>query len=83
MKHHPNARTTQKGRWLLVCRAREEGWTVRAAAEALGISGRTAYKWLARYRQQGRAGLADRSSRPHRCPHALPVAQVRGVLAAR
>jgi leucine-zipper of insertion element IS481 len=47
------------------------------------VSRATAYKWLARYRQHGQAGLADGSSRPHRCPHALPAAQVRRVLAAR
>lgn len=66
MKLHPNAKTTPKGRWLLVCRVREEGHTVRAAAESLGVSVRTAYKWLARYRDEGREGLADRSSRPRR-----------------
>ena len=47
------------------------------------MSRATADKWLARYRQHGQAGLADRSSRPHCCPHALPAAQVRRVLAAR
>jgi transposase InsO family protein len=47
------------------------------------VSRATAYKWLARYRAEGRAGLADRPSRPRRCPHALPAAQVRRVLAAR
>jgi transposase InsO family protein len=47
------------------------------------VSRATAYKWLARYRQHGQAGLADGSSRPHRCPHALPAAQVRRVLRTR
>ena len=47
------------------------------------MSRATAYKWLGRYRSEGRAGLADRSSRARRCPHALPAAQVRRVLAAR
>lgn len=31
---------------------------------------RTANKWRARFRSEGPAGLADRSSRPQRCPHA-------------
>lgn len=31
-----------------------------------GISRPTGYKWLARYREFGRAGLVDRSRRPHR-----------------
>jgi transposase InsO family protein len=52
-------------------------------AESLGVSRATAYKWLGRYRTQGRGGLADRSSRPRRCPHALPAGQVRRVLVAR
>ena len=41
-----------------------------AAAEAAGVSCRTGYKWLARYRAEGRAGLLDRSSKPHRSPTA-------------
>jgi hypothetical protein len=40
------------------------------------VSRATADKWLARDRTHGQAGLADPSSRPHRCPHALPAAQV-------
>ncbi|HET6750355.1 MAG TPA: leucine zipper domain-containing protein [Actinomycetes bacterium] len=31
----------------------------------------------------GQAGLAERSSRPRHCPHALPAVQVRRVLRAR
>jgi transposase InsO family protein len=80
---HRNARLTEFGRLLLVQRITELDWPAAQAAEALGVSRATAYKWLARYRAQGPAGLADRSSRPHRCPHALPAAQVRRVLVAR
>jgi transposase-like protein len=80
---HAHARLTQFGRLLLVQRITELGWPPAQAAEAVGVSRATVYKWLARYRQHGMAGLADRSSRPYRCPHALPAAQVRRVLAAR
>jgi transposase InsO family protein len=80
---HRNARLTEFGRLLLVQRITELGWPPAQAAEALGVSRATAYKWLRRYRALGQAGLTDRSSRPHRCPHALPAAQVRRVLAAR
>ena len=80
---HANARLTQFGRLLLVQRITELGWPPAQAAEALGVSRATAYKWLGRYRSEGPAGLADRSSRPHRCPHALTPVQVRRVLAAR
>jgi transposase InsO family protein len=80
---HANARLTEFGRLLLVQRITELGWPPAQAAESLGVSRATAYKWLGRYRAEGRAGLADRSSRPHRCPHALSPSQVRRVLAAR
>ena len=80
---HRNARLTEFGRLLLVQRITELGWPAAQAAQSLGVSRATVYKWLGRYRAEGRAGLADRSSRPHRCPHALPAAQVRRVLAAR
>jgi transposase InsO family protein len=80
---HANARLTQFGRLLLVQRITELGWPPAQATQSLGVSRATAYKWLARYRQHGQAGLADRSSRPHHCPHALTPTQVRRILAAR
>ncbi len=80
---HANARLTQFGRLLLVQRITELGWPPAQAAEALGVSRATAYKWLGRYRAEGQAGLVDRPSRPRRCPHALTASQVRRVLAAR
>ena len=69
---HANARLTEFGRLLLVQRITELGWPPAQAAEALGVSRATAYKWLGRYRAHGQAGLADRSSRPHRCPTPSP-----------
>ena len=64
MKLHANARLSLKGRELLVDRVQRAGWSVSAAAEAAGISERTARKWLARYRLEGATGLLDRSSAP-------------------
>jgi transposase InsO family protein len=64
MKLHRNAKLSVKGRELLVDRVENAGWSQRAAAEAAGVSGRTASKWLARYRGEGRVGLWDRSSAP-------------------
>jgi transposase InsO family protein len=52
-------------------------------AHQLGCSRATAYKWLARYRAEGAAGLADRPSRPHRCPHRCPDATERRILESR
>lgn len=36
-----------------------------------GISRKTGYKWLERFREQGRRGLADQSRAPHTCPHRI------------
>lgn len=72
MNIHENARTTPASRALLVRRVQDLAWSPRQAAEAAGISTRTAYKWLKRHGEEGASGLRDRSSRPHRRPHALP-----------
>jgi transposase InsO family protein len=75
---HRNARLTPAGRRLLCERVTDHGWTVVAAAKAAGCSERTGHKWLARYRDEGVAGLEDRSSRPHRI-HATPVERVQAI----
>lgn len=72
MNLHKHARLSPRGRALLVDRILIHGLRVEEAAHAAGVSVRTAYKWLRRFRQEGSDGLADRSSRPHRCPHATP-----------
>jgi transposase InsO family protein len=64
MRCHANARLSPIGRRLLVDRIEGEGWSVREAAQAAGISARTAAKWVARWRAEGAAGLVDRSSAP-------------------
>ena len=71
MNSHKNARLTVYGRELLVRRVVEDGLRAREAAQAAGVSVRTAYKWLRRYQEEGVAGLHDRCSRPHHCPHGL------------
>ena len=57
MKIHANAKTCPKSRRLLIRRIEEQGWSLMEAAEAAGISDRTAAKWLARWRAEGEAGL--------------------------
>ena len=76
MKLHGNARTCPNSRRLLIERVIDEGWSVSAAAAAAGISERTVYRWLERFRQEGAKGLIDRSSRPLRSPRQLPAAKV-------
>jgi transposase len=83
MKIHANARTCPNSRMLLVRRIEEEGWSLRSAAEAAGISERSARKWLGRWREEGEAGLHDRSSAPRRIPHRTPQAVVEAITALR
>ncbi|HEU4726690.1 MAG TPA: IS481 family transposase [Kofleriaceae bacterium] len=68
MKLHGNARLSPKGRLLLCRRVLDEGWSLAQAAEAAGVSERTAGVWVRRYRAEGELGLLDRSSAPHRVP---------------
>jgi transposase InsO family protein len=76
MKIHANARTCPKSRKLLVDRVLEQGWSVAAAAAAAGVSERTVWRWLKRFRVEGEPGLQDRSSRPHRSPNRIPQRKV-------
>ncbi len=83
MKLHANARTCPNSRRLLVLRIVGECWSVAAAAEAAGVTERTAYRWLARWRAQGERGLLDRSSAPKRIPHKLGPERVEAIAALR
>ena len=80
---HRTAKLTPSGRRLLVDRILIEGWPPATAAEMLGVSRATAYKWIRRYRAEGPGGLEDRSARPRRRPRALTERQVRRILLAR
>jgi hypothetical protein len=53
----------------MALRVLEQGWPIAKAAEAAEVSGRACPKWVARYRAEGPAGRADRSSAPRRQPH--------------
>ncbi|CAN7375802.1 IS481 family transposase [Phenylobacterium sp. LjRoot225] len=68
MNVHKNARLTPRGRALMVSRIVDEGWSVAAAAEAAGVSVRTARKWVGRRRRGPSEDFTDRSSAPRRCP---------------
>jgi transposase InsO family protein len=69
---HRNARTCPRSRRLLAERVLLERWSLAAAAEAAGVSERTAWKWVDRFRGEGEAGLEDRSSVPRSVPGRTP-----------
>lgn len=82
MHRHPNARRTPRGRADIFL-AVEAGMTVSAACLAHGVSRRCYYRWLPRWRARGRAGLVDRSSRPHHSPRRLSLEQEVRIIAVR
>jgi transposase len=83
MSAHKNARMTPLGRAVMVRRIEVEGWTARAVADAFAVSERTVRKWLARYRAEGPAGLADRSSRARHVANKLAAPWVAMILRLR
>jgi transposase InsO family protein len=83
MKLHANAKLGPKGRLVICRRVLEQGWSLAEAAEAAGVSERTAGKWIHRYRTEGEVGLRDRSSAPRRVANATPPDRVEAIAALR
>jgi transposase InsO family protein len=83
MKLHRNAKLSVKGRELLVDRVENAGWSLTQAAEAAGVSDRTARKWLARYRAEGADGLLDRSCAPNLVANRVDERRVEVIAALR
>ncbi len=57
--------------------------TVQNLVDRFGVSRKTAYKWLKRFRHQGLSGLRDRSRRPSRSPNRLAAPWVQAIGQAR
>jgi transposase InsO family protein len=68
MQVHARAPLSPIGRRRVVERVRSEAWSVTVAAEAAGVTERTIYRWLARFRDHGEVGLFDRPSVARRQP---------------
>jgi transposase InsO family protein len=83
MKLHRNAALSWSGRRRLAERVAVEGWTLRAAAEAAGVSVRCARKWVGRYRLEGERGLSDRSSAPGCVANRTAGERVQAIVALR
>ena len=58
-------------------------WSMSELCERYGVTRPTGYKWVSRYREQGKAGLSDRSRTPLGCPHRTPRQVEQRILAAR
>jgi transposase InsO family protein len=62
---------------------RRRGYAMAELCARFGISRKTGYKWLARYDAEGRAGLHDRSRRPHTSPQRIDEETAALLAAAR
>ena len=82
MDMHQNARLTPYGRERMVNMVRG-GQTPQAVSEAVGVCPGTVRKWVYRYRNEGVAGLHDRSSRPKRLHRPTPQPIVERIEALR
>src|SRR3954452_7809938 len=76
MQVHARAPLSPIGRKRVVERVGMKVWSVAAAAEAAGVTERTIYRWLARFRDEGEVGLVDRPSVARRQPAKTPVERV-------
>jgi transposase InsO family protein len=80
---HANATLTPAGRLRLAQLIVDQGWPYARAAERFSVAITTARRWATRYRELGKAGMLDRSSRPHRCPNRLPQRVERRIVKLR
>jgi transposase InsO family protein len=63
--------------------ALQEGANVRGLCRRFGVHPSNAYMWLRRYREEGKAGLKNRSRAPHTSPGRCPLEVELAVLAVR
>ena len=82
MNVHKNAPHTPGGRERLIERV-EAGESVASVAAGASMSERALWKWIGRYRREGRPGLEDRSSRPHRSPKRVQRVRERQIVRLR
>ena len=83
MNLHSKAKLSPWSRAEMIKRLVDLHQPVAGVAAAFGVSVRTAYKWLARFRAEGPSGLLDRTSRPQCSPRTIHPFRVARVLALR
>jgi transposase InsO family protein len=83
MNVHHNAKMTPRSRAEMIDRILKDHEPVAVVAADMGLSERSVYKWLARFRAEGLTGPRDRRSRPHGSPRTLHPVRVARILALR
>lgn len=71
----------ERARFVVAVEAGDE--PMAAVCRRFGISRQHGYKWLARWRAEGAAGLADKSRAPLSHPQAVPAERLEACLAVR
>jgi transposase InsO family protein len=82
MNLHRSARTTPISRAEMARRV-PGGQPPMAVATAMGVDAKTVRKWAGRFKAEGTAGLADRSSRPHKLRRPTPPEIIEQIIALR
>lgn len=80
---HANAALTPRARLRLAKLIVDDGWTSQTAAKMFMCSPPTASKWAKRFREEGPAGMRDRSCRPRTSPAKTPPQVVRRIVMLR
>ena len=83
MNIHKNARLTPLRREEMALSVIEGRLSRADAAATYGVSIKIVTRWVERYKAEGRAGMADRSSRPRRSPRATDPLVVERIIALR
>jgi transposase InsO family protein len=80
---HAMSPLSETGRLRLARCVVDQKWSLARAAERFNVSVTTARRWADRYRAEGPAGMADRSSRPASAPQRTPTRVERRVVCLR
>lgn len=83
MNIHKNARLTPLRREEMALAVVEGCLSQAQAASQYAVTAKIVKRWVERYKAEGRAGMADRSSRPRRSPNAIDRAVAERVIALR
>lgn len=70
-------------KFIAACLDEESGWSMSEVCGAFGVSRKSGYKWLQRYREVGVEGLRDRVRAPLHHPNATPAEVIDKLIVAR